>query len=61
MDAHIMLGDALRRREADISSHAESNNHENVHNQVVISRLLHPLVLDPWLLISAVVSICPTQ
>lgn len=56
-----MLGHALRCGKADISSHTKSNNHENIHNQVVISRLLHPLVLDPWLLISAPVSICPVS
>jgi hypothetical protein len=59
MGTHIMLGNALCCDEADISSHTESDNHESIHNQVIISRLLHPLVLDPRLLISAPVSICP--
>lgn len=61
MDTHIMLGDALRCGEADISSHTESDKHENVHNHVVISRLLHPLVLNPWLFISTPVSECPPR
>lgn len=54
-----MLGHALRCGIADISSHTKSNKHENIHNDVVISRLLHPLILDPWLLISTPVSKYP--
>jgi hypothetical protein len=59
MGTHVMLWNALRCGEADISSHTESNDHESIHDQVVISRLLHPLVLDPWLFISVPVSRCP--